>query len=122
MSQALPLFDRVFEPGEISRSVDVGSVLRDRGIEAALEKAQRVKSEYIERCLETIKEFPKGAMITSESVRDKAGDVPGDIDKSVMAGILKRAAAQGLIVITDQRVHAKRASLHASELRCWVRL
>ena len=117
-----PLFNRIFEQDELFRSVDVGSVLRDRGIEAALEKAQRLKSDYIERCLSAIKEFPKGARITSESVRDVAGDVPEGISPNCMAGILKKAAAQGLIVITKERVNGKRPSLHAAEIRVWVRL
>lgn len=119
---SFPLFDQCFEKGELNRSVNVGTVLRDRGIEDALARAERIKASYVASCLDAIKEFPKGARITSEDVRAKAGDVPREVNHSVLAGILKRAAAQGLIMITNDRVHAKRASLHASELRCWVRL
>jgi len=117
-----PLFDHVFKTGEVNRSVSVGIALRDSGIEDALARAERVKADYVGKCLEAIKSFPQGAMITSESVREIAGDVPQEISPNCMAGILKRAAAQNLIVITDQRVHAKRASLHAAELRQWRRL
>jgi len=117
-----PLFDRVFEQGEVNRSVSVARALRDRGVEDALARAERVKADYVQRCIEAIKSFSQGAMITSESVRDKAGDVPSEISPNCMAGILKRAAARGLIVITNDRVHAKRVSLHAAELRVWRRL
>lgn len=119
-----PLFDRCFEPGEISRSVSVGAALRDRGIEAALEKAERVKASYIEACLEAIKEFPKGAMITSEDVREKAGDPPSEINASVLAGIMTRAAGRkhALLMITGETRTAKRASVHAKKLSVWLRI
>lgn len=122
MSASLPLFDQIFKHGELTRSVDVARALRDRGIEAALEKAERVKREYIELCLAAIKEFPKGARITSEDVREKAGDPPSEIDHSVLAGIFRSAKAQGLIMITREMRQGKRVSLHAKFLSIWVRL
>lgn len=98
----LPLFDRVFEKGEQNRSVSVGAALRDRGIEDAYDKAVRIKSEYVESCLEAIRSFPKGARITSEDIRERAGEPPKDVERSVLAGILKAAKAQGLISITSE--------------------
>ena len=117
-----PLLDLIFKQGEVNRSVSAGMALRDHGIEDALARAERVKADYVQKCLTAIESFPKGAMITSEDVRTKAGDVPTEISPNCMAGILKRAAAQKLIVITNHRVHAKRVSLHAAELRVWRRL
>jgi hypothetical protein len=67
-----PLFDRVFEQGEVNRSVSVARALRDRGIEDALARAERVKADYVNNCLTAIKSFPPGAMITSEDVRARA--------------------------------------------------
>lgn len=119
---ALPLFDRLFEPSELKRSVNIGVVLKDRGIDEALEKAERVKLEYVDACLEAIKSFPRGARITSEDVREIAGDPPSDIDHSVLSGILKSAKAQGLIQITSETRMGKRASLHAKRLSLWLRL
>lgn len=119
-----PLFDRCFEPGEISRSVDVGSVLRDKGIADAYDKAVRIKSEYVESCLEAIRSFPKGARITSEDVRECAGEPPKELNHSVLAGIMKHAASKkhNLIMITGDTRQGKRASLHAKDLSIWVRL
>lgn len=119
---AQPLFDRLFDKGELTRSVDVGRVLKERGIEDAYDKAVRVKAQYVESCLEAIKEFPKGSRITSEDVRDVAGDVPEEVSPNCMAGILKKAAREGLIMITSERVNAKRRSLHAAEIRVWLRI
>jgi hypothetical protein len=120
---AHPLFDKVFS-GSPDPTVTqlTGKQLRDWGIEDALQRAIRVKNDYVTKCLEAIKSFPSGSLITSEDVREKAGDPPLEISPNCMAGILKRAAAQKLIVITDSRVHAKRSSLHAAELRQWRKL
>jgi hypothetical protein len=118
-----PLFSSLFpDPPLLTHQPLGGKDLRDWGIEDALQRAIRVKNDYVEKCLDAIKSFPQGAMITSEDIREIAGDPPAQIDKSIMAGILKRAAARKLIVITDSRVHAKRSSLHASDLRQWRRL
>lgn len=123
MSTALPLFESLFSgsPDPVGKPL-TGRDLRDLGIEDALARAMRVKSDYVERCLSAIKEFPKGSLITSEDLREKAGDPPAEISPNCMAGILKKAASQGLIICTSQRVNAKRASLHAKELRCWLRI
>src|SRR5678816_735903 len=91
---AFPLFDRMFEPGELNRSVSIGSHLKDRGIESAYDKAVRVKASYVQKCLAAIESFPQGAMITSEDIREKAGNPPSDIDRSVLAGIMRSAAGK----------------------------
>lgn len=120
---SLPLFEKLFEGSSLVGHVPLsGKDLRDLGIDDAYDKAVRVKAEYVERCSREIKSIPTGALITSEDVREKAGDPPSEISPNCMAGILKKAASQGLIQITNERVHAKRASLHAAELRCWARL
>lgn len=121
---AQPLFDRLFDKSELNRSVSVGAALRDRGIEATLEKAERVKREYIELCLEAIKSFPKGALITSETVREKAGDPPAEINHSVLAGIMMRAAGKkhNLLMITGKTRTATRSSLHNKRLSIWQRI
>jgi hypothetical protein len=119
-----PLFDRMFEPGELARPVSIGSVLKEIGIESALEKAERIKSDYIRKCISAIESFPKGAMITSEDIREIAGPPPSDIDRSVLAGIMRSAAGRkhGLIVITSETRPGKRASLHHKDLSLWRRI
>jgi hypothetical protein len=120
-----PLFDNLFpDPPLRSHQPLSGEQLRDFGIEDALQRAIRVKNDYVEKCLEAIKSFPRGAMITSEDVRDRAGDPPSAIDKSIMAGILKRAASRqyGLITITKETRPAKRSSVHAKDLAIWRKL
>jgi len=117
-----PLFDQLFDKPLAGHVAPTGQDLKSWGIEDALQRAIRIKGEYVEACLTAIKSFPSGTLLTSEDVRDKAGDPPNEISPNCMAGILKRAAAQKLIVITDSRVHAKRSSLHAAELRQWRKL
>lgn len=118
-----PLFDLITPDKPLAGHVaPTGSDLRDWGIEDALKRAERVKLAYVESCLEAIKSFAAGSLITSEDLREKAGDPPNEISPNCMAGILKKAASQNLIQITNERVKAKRLSLHASELRCWRRL
>jgi hypothetical protein len=112
----------MFEPGELNRSVSVGVALKDRGIESALEKAERVKASYIEACLSAIKSFPSGCLLTSEDVRERAGDPPAEVNHSVMAGILRKAASQNLLYVTNETRTAKRSSIHAKRLSCWRRL
>lgn len=104
--------------------MNAGSALRDKGIADALERATRLKSEYVESCLDAIKEFPKGALITSEDIREKAGDPPSEISPNCMAGIMKRAASgkYGLLMITNETRTATRSSLHAKRLSVWLRL
>lgn len=119
-----PLFDRCFEPGELKRPVNIGVALRDRGIEDAYDKAVRVKADYVAACLEAIRSFPQGASITSEDIREKAGDPPADIDASVLSGIMRTAASKQhkLIMITRETRQGKRPSLRAKHLSIWVRL
>jgi len=121
---AHPLFDQLFDKPLAGHVAPTGRELRDWQIEDALQRAIRVKNDYVEKCLEAIKSFPSGSLITSEDVRDKAGDPPSAIDKSIMAGILKHAASKKhkLIKITGETRPAKRASVHAKALQIWVRL
>lgn len=101
-----------------------GRDLRDSGIEEAYQRALRVKRDYVEKCLSAIRSFPSGTLLTSEDIREKAGDPPSVLDKSVMAGILKNAASKehGLIVITGGERAAKRPSVHSKNLSLWRRL
>ncbi len=99
-----------------------GKDLRDAGIDSALARAERIKSEYVEGCLSVIKSFPRGYAFTSEDVRAKAGDIPRELNHSTMAGILKKARAQGLIGITGKTRPAQRSSVHAKSLCVWWRL
>ena len=119
---SLPLFDRVFEQGEVNRSISVARALRDRGIEDALARAERVKADYVQKCIEAIKSFPSGCLLTSEDVRKRAGDPPAEVNHSVMAGILRKAASQNLIYVTNETRTAKRSSVHAKRISCWRRL
>lgn len=121
---ALPLFDRVFDgtPAPTGKAL-TGAELRDAGIQQALDHLERVKAEYIETCLEKIKELKSGTLITSEDLRGLAGDPPLGCENSI-AGILKRAASKkyGLIVHTGEDRPAKRPSIHSKNLAIWRRV
>jgi hypothetical protein len=118
-----PLFDRCFAgtPAPQAKPLS-GADLRDLGIADALERAEKVKAEYVQSCIEAIKEFPSGCLITSEDIREKAGDPPSSVDRSVMAGILRKAASRNLIQITRETRPAKRVTVHAKHLACWRRM
>jgi hypothetical protein len=124
MSTSLPLFDQVFSgPPAPVRKPLTGPELRDSGIRSALDHVMKVKAEYVADCLKSIAALPSGTLITSETIRRMDGDPPLGCGNCI-AGILRKAAGKNhkLIVITDQRVHAKRELLHAAELRIWRRL
>lgn len=118
---ALPLFDSLFL-GAPKAAPLTGRDLKSLGIDSALDRAQRIKAGYVAECLKAIESFPKGAAITSEDVREKAGPIPLELNHSVMAGILKHAASKGMIRITSETRVATRASVHAKRLSLWVRL
>jgi hypothetical protein len=125
MSATLPLFDQIFSgPKAPVRKPLTGRELRDFGIDDALARAERVKGEYVAKCIDAIKSFPTGTLITSEDIREKAGEPPVSVDRSVMAGILKKAASAQLklIVITEYTRNAQRVTVHAKKLSCWRRL
>jgi hypothetical protein len=120
-----PLFDLIIPEKPLAGHIaPTGEELKSWGIEDALQRAIRVKNDYVESCLTAIKSFPSGSLITSEDVRDKAGDPPIEVDKSVLAGIMKHAAGKKhkLIKITGETRPAKRASVHAKDLSLWERL
>ena len=117
-----PLFDKVFSgsPAPVSKPL-TGEDLRDAGVQQAVDHLERVKAEYIEACLYQIKQLSKGAMLTSEDLRELAGDPPTGCENSV-AGILKRAQGRWLIMNTGQERPAKRSSVHAKRLCIWRRI
>lgn len=119
---SLPLFDHVFAgvPAPKSKRL-TGADLRDSGIQQALDHLERVKAGYIDLCLHEIRQLGKGTKLTSEDLREKAGEPPTGCENSI-AGILKRAKSQGLIAITREEQTAKRSSIHAKKLCVWIRL
>lgn len=124
MGAPLPLFEKVFDGTPAPTGPPLtGADLRDAGIQQALDHLERVKAEYIEACLEKIKELKSGTLITSEGLREFAGDPPLGCENSI-AGILKRAASRkyGLIVHTGEDQPAKRPSVHSKNLAIWRRL
>lgn len=123
MSSNFPLFEPLFsgKPAPTGKSLS-GADMRDLGIDAALERAEKLKGEYAESCIEAIKAFPSGCLITSEDIRERVGDPPSVVDRSVMAGILRKAASQKLIFITSETRPAKRVTVHAKRLACWRRV
>lgn len=122
MSTLLPLFDRVFSgtPEPQGKRL-TGADLRDAGIQQALEHLERVKAEYIDSCLYEIKQLSKGTTLTSEDLRELVGEPPIGCENSI-AGILKRAKSQELIVNTGLERPAKRTSIHAKKICVWQRL
>lgn len=119
---ALPLFDQVFSgtPAPTGKPL-TGKDLRDSGIQQALDHVERVKAEYVETCLEKIKELTSGTLLTSEDLRELAGDPPLGCENSI-AGILKRAASKNLIVNTGKEQTARRTTIHAKKLCIWKRI
>ena len=117
-----PLFDAVFsgKPAPTGQPL-TGEDLRDLGIQQALDHLERVKAEYIDSCLYEIRQMSKGTTFTSEDLREKAGEPPAGCENSI-AGILKRAQSQGLIVTTGEERPAKRPTIHAKRLCVWRRI
>jgi hypothetical protein len=117
-----PLFDRVFSgsPASVSQPL-TGEEFRDSGIRQAVDHLERVKAEYIDLCLYQIQQLGKGTTLTSEDLREMAGDPPTGCENAV-AGILKRAQSRGLITNTGEERPAKRSSVHAKRLSIWRRI
>lgn len=121
---ALPLFDQVFAGRAEPKGPPLtGADLRDSGIQQAVDHLERVKAGYIERCLRKIEELKPETVITSESLREMAGDPPIGCENSI-AGILKRAASKKyrFIVNTGEEENAKRPTIHAKKLYRWRRV
>ena len=117
-----PLFDQVFSGTPAPNAPPLtGSDLRDSGIQQAIDHLERVKAEYIDSCLHEIEQLSKGSTLTSEDLRELAGDPPTGCENSI-AGILKRAQSRGLITSTGQTTQGKRPSLHAKPLTQWKRI
>lgn len=117
-----PLLDQLFSGAPAPTGPPLtGSDLRDSGIQQALSHLEKVKASYIDSCLYEIKQLSKGATLTSEDLRAKAGEPPVGCENSI-AGILRRAQSQGLIVNTGQERPAKRTTIHAKGLRIWRRV
>lgn len=122
MSTSLPLFESLFSGAPAPTGPALTPVeLRDSGIQSALDHVLKVKAEYVSECLARIAELKAGTLITSEDLREMAGDPPEGCENSI-AGILKRAASRKLIVNTGATRQAKRTSLHAKPLNLWRRL
>lgn len=122
MSAPLPLFEKVFsgDPAPTGKPLS-GADLRDAGIQQALDHLERVKRGYIDYCLFEIRQLSKGTELTSETLRELAGEPPTGCENSI-AGILKRAKSQGLIINTGQERTAERATIHAKKLCVWRRI
>lgn len=122
MSTNHPLFDKVFSGTPAPSGPPLtGSDLRDSGIQQALDHVERVKSEYVDSCLYKIQQLTKGATLTSEDLRELAGNPPEGCENAV-AGILKRAQSKGLIANTGEERPARRTTVHAKKLCIWVRI
>lgn len=122
MSAPLPLFEKVFDGTPAPTGPPLtGADLRDAGIQQALDHLERVKKEYIDSCMYEIRQLGKGTTFTSETLREMAGEPPTGCENSI-AGILRRAQSQGLIVNTGEEVIAKRTTIHAKKLRLWRRI
>lgn len=119
---SLPLFDQVFAGTAMPKGKRLtGADLRDSGIQQALDHLERVKASYIDSCLDEIKQLSTGRTLTSEDLREMAGDPPTGCENA-MAGIFRRAQSQGLIANTGQEQTAKRTTIHAKKLCVWVKL
>lgn len=119
---SLPLFDRVFSgKPEPTGPPLTGADLRDAGIQQAMGHLERVKAEYIQLCLSKIEELKPETVITSESLREMAGEPPTGCENSI-AGILKRASSRKLIVNTGVEVNATRPTIHAKKICLWKRI
>src|SRR5689334_5705543 len=117
-----PLFEPLFSgtPEPVGPPL-TGADLRDSGIQQALDHVEKVKADYVDSCLDKIREMSKGMTLTSEDLREMAGDPPTGCENSI-AGILLRARSRGLIANTGQERPAKRVTVHAKHLSIWVRI
>lgn len=119
---AMPLLDQLFagDPAPTGPPL-TGEDLRDSGIQQAINHLEKVKAGYIDSCLYEIRQLSKGTTLTSETLRELAGEPPTGCENSI-AGILKRAVSQGLIVNTGEETTAKRVTIHAKKLCLWRRI
>lgn len=115
-----PLFDQVFsgKPDPVGPPL-TGDDLKLSGMESVL---SHTPEEYQERFLEAVGSFARGAEITVEDVRERAGNPPDSVHYNCMGSLMRRAAVKKLIVSTDRMRNAKRPSLHSSKLLIWRRV
>lgn len=117
---SLPLFDPLFcGTPELKGPPLTGAELRDSGIESVL---SHTPEEYKQRFIDAVKSFPVGQLLTTEDIRERAGNPPKEVHYNCMGGLMQRAASMKLIASTGQNRNAKRPSLHASKLAIWRRI
>lgn len=119
MSASLPLFDRIFEPGTSDRSVNVGSVLRDEGMKAVLE---RTAAEFKQKLIGRVEGFPTGYRFTMDRVVDEIGGRPAGVHQNSIGALTFSLAKRGLMKRTGVMKKAERASLHRTDMPEWERL
>lgn len=117
---AHPLFDKVFSGKPEPKGPPLtGPQLRDSGIESVL---SHTPNDYKKRFIDAVKSFPVGSLLTSEDIRERAGDPPPETHYNAMGGLIRRAAGMKLIVPTGKDRNAKRPTLHATKLAIWRRV
>lgn len=120
LKMSMPLFDRLFAGTPAPTGPPLtGADLRDSGIESVL---SHTPEEYKVRFIEAVKSFPVGHLITTEDIRERAGDPPPETHYNCMGGLIRRAVSQKLIEPTGKDRNAKRPSLHATKLAIWRRV
>ena len=120
MSTNHPLFEAIFSGTPDPQGPPLtGEDLKLSGMESVLSHAPE---DYQKKFMEAVESFPRGALITIEDVRERAGDPPDSVHYNVMGPLMRRAAVRKLIASTDRNRNAKRPSLHASKLLIWKRI
>lgn len=94
-----------------------GENYRDAALNAAEANADEAWKAEAERAIRYL--ASDGQPFTSETVRDLAGDPPGN--GSVMGAMIRSAAVRGLIREADGKPpNAKRPGMHGTRLIAWV--
>lgn len=116
----MPLLDKIFEgaPAPVSPPL-TGGELRDSGIDSVL---SRTPEQYREQFMEAIKRLPRGFRFTSEDVRDRVGDPPVEVHRNAFGALIRAAAKQNLIALTNETKPSERSERRAGRLAIWRRL
>ena len=120
MSSNHPLFDKVFEgKPEPTGPPLTGEDLKRSGMESV---ERHTPDWYRDAFAAAVEKFPRGKTFTVEDVREIVGDPPKGTHYNAMGPLMSMLARRKLAKTTGYFVNAKRVSMNATKLACWVRL
>lgn len=117
---SFPLFDKVFSGAPALTSPPLtGADLRDSGIESVLAHTPEAYRAWF---MGIIQGFPRSYEFTIEEVRNLAGDPPAETHRNAFGALMRTAAKQNLIALTNESRVSARSTRRAGRLAVWKRL